>query len=266
MPPLLRFATYRDIASALARRLAERRPADALTPWPEEVIVPSRSVADAIAAELLGQIPEGVAGLQLQTLETLARRIVNDSGEYPRVAGAEERRLAMRVAARAIHDPMMESRGIAAMLERSYRDVRDGGLTLDELRSRARAQRAKLRNPERTHTILRAWSEYERLIAQMGALDPADLLLRARDVILRRAQEDRDWDGARARGSANPRSAPCAVAGFYDMTGVQLAFTDALDAAGLLSAVYIPAGSGEAYRFAQPLVRRFLDATPEAAE
>src|SRR5437762_126985 len=170
MPLLLRFARYRDIAADLARRLAEGRATegqvkDALAPWPEEVIVPSRGVAEAIAAELLGRIPAGIAGLQLQTLETLARRILNDAGEYPRVASEGERRLAMRTAARSISDPIMESRGIAAMLERSYRDVRDGGLTLDDFRARTRLQRAKLRNPERVRTILRAWSEYERLIA-----------------------------------------------------------------------------------------------------
>ena len=53
MPPLLRFARYRDIAADLARRLAEGRAADALAPWPEEVIVPSRGVADAKARYLV---------------------------------------------------------------------------------------------------------------------------------------------------------------------------------------------------------------------
>ena len=134
-------------------------------------------MASAIASALLSRLPNGVAGVRLQTLNDLARRIVNDAGEYPRVAGDAERRLAMRTAARAIDDPMMESRGMAAMLERSYRDVRDAGVTLADFDARAR--RATLRNARRTQLVMRAWREYERLIAQSGAIDPADLLGRA---------------------------------------------------------------------------------------
>src|SRR6185436_9537367 len=127
--------------------------------------------------------------------------------QYPRAASEGERRLAMRVAARSISDPMMESRGIASMLERSYRDVRDGGLTLDDFRARTRVQRTRLRNLEHVRTILRAWSEYERLIEQLGAIDPAELLARAGAVL--------GSCDAGARCYANQRSAPCAVAGFY---------------------------------------------------
>ena len=121
MPPLLRLARARDIAAEVAERLASGAG--------EEVVVASSGMAAAIASELLSRLPSGVAGVRLQTLNDLARRIVNDAGDYPRVAGDAERRLAMRTAARAIDDPMMESRGMAAMLERSYRDVRDSGVS-----------------------------------------------------------------------------------------------------------------------------------------
>ncbi|HEV2720894.1 MAG TPA: hypothetical protein VG323_12810, partial [Thermoanaerobaculia bacterium] len=174
-------------------------------------------MAASISAALLANDPNGNSGLRFSTLNDLARRIVNDAGEYPRVAGDAERRLAMRAAARAVDDEMMESRGMAAMLERSYRDVRDSGVTLADFDARAR--RAALRNARRTQLVIRAWREYERLIAQSGAIDPADLLGRAA-ALAKRAH-----------------LAPQIVAGFYDMTGAQLAFVESLP----LAAVFVPA-------------------------
>ncbi|HYU27292.1 MAG TPA: hypothetical protein VEO74_18920, partial [Thermoanaerobaculia bacterium] len=232
MPPLLRLARARDIAAEVAERLAGGAG--------EEVVVASSGMASAIASELLSRLPNGVAGVRLQTLNDLARRIVNDAGDYPRVAGDAERRLAMRTAARAIDDPMMESRGMAAMLERSYRDVRDAGVTLADFDGRAR--RATLRNARRTQLVMRAWREYERLIAQSGAIDPADLLGRASAIV------------------KHADVAPQIVAGFYDMTGAQLALVEALRDAGRLAAVLIPAGESDAYAFARPLIARFAGA------
>ncbi|MBV9492951.1 MAG: PD-(D/E)XK nuclease family protein [Acidobacteria bacterium] len=246
LAPLVRFASYREIAAAVAAHAAESAPRSGFA-WPTTAIVPSRGTADAIAAELLLQLPRGVAGLQLPMPEELAKTIVNDAGDYPRVATDAERRLAMRVATRSVDDPMMESRGIGSMLERAYRDVRDSGLTLDDLRTRVARARG-LRNAARTKAILRAWSEYEKLIAQIGAVDPSDILRRAAELI--------------GNGAAKGRFV---VAGFYDMTGVQLALVSALDRAGLLDAVYIPVGAGDAYRFAHPFVARFT-ATGRAAE
>ena len=232
MPPLLRLARSRDIAAEVAERLVRDPRA--------EVVAASSGMASAIAAELLALVPNGVAGVRLETLNDLARSIVNDAGEYPRVASEAERRLAMRAAARAVDDPMMESRGIGAMLERSYRDVRDAGVTLADFDARAR--RASLRNARRTQLVVRAWREYERLIAQSGAIDPADLLVRAAALVKRAPV------------------APQIVAGFYDMTGAQLALVEALRGAGKLAAVFVPAGESEAYAFARPLIAKFAGA------
>ena len=177
MPPsFLRSASYQEIATEIAARLAAGRAgADPLAPWAEEVVVASGGLANSIARELLARIPNGIAGLELQTLESLARRIVNAAGEFPRVANDAERRLAMRTAVRRVDDAMLESRGIAAMLERSYRDVRDSGFTLRAFERRVRSVERSLRNPRRTRTILEVWFEYERLISRLGAIDPADL-------------------------------------------------------------------------------------------
>jgi ATP-dependent helicase/DNAse subunit B len=238
--PLLHLARYRDIAAEVADRLI----ADGA-----EVLVASGGVASAIAAELLRRRPGGFAGLRIETIETFAARVVNAGGEFPRVAKDDERRLAMRMAVRSIDDPMMESRGIAGMIDRSWRDVRDGGATLADFESRAR--NARLRNAARTKLLVRAWREYERLIAQVDAIDPADLLRRAADII----------------ESGRISIAPQIVAGFYDMTGAQRRVVEALRTIGKLDAVYVPAYEGEAYRFAEPFVASFGEqAEPPAAK
>jgi CRISPR/Cas system-associated exonuclease Cas4 (RecB family) len=195
--PLLHHGSYRDLAAAVAARLSA-------SPQ-QEVIVASAGLANAITIELLRDGP-GLAGLRLHTIDNFARRLLNDAGEYPRPASDAERRLAMRAAVRTVDDPMMETRGIASMLERTYRDVRDGGLTLAELEPR----RPRLR------LALRVWREYERLIAQLGAIDPADLLGRA--------------------AALAPNAAPQLVAGFYDMTAMQKRLIDACN----VEATYIP--------------------------
>src|SRR4051812_6195078 len=133
MPPL-HFGPYNETASNVAATLTASRGDELLRPWSVEVIVASRGVSDAITRALLARDSRPIAALQLHSLEILARRILNDAGEYPRVATDAERRLAMRVASRAVDDPMMTGRGIASMLERTYRDVRDSGLTLKQLR------------------------------------------------------------------------------------------------------------------------------------
>jgi hypothetical protein len=228
----LRFAPYREIAREIASRLvALRGESDPLAPWPEEVIVPSRGVAEAIANELLTRLPRGIASLRLQTIEELATRLLVSS---PRVASDAERRLAMRVAIRENDHPMMESRGVAAMLERSYRDVHDSGITLAEITRRAVHARG-LRNARRTEAILRAWGEYEKLIAELNAIDAADRLALAADRI-------------------DDRVAPQILAGFYDTTGAQLAFIESLLKSGRMAAMWIPTEAP----FAQPFVRAVM--------
>ncbi|HWW61906.1 MAG TPA: PD-(D/E)XK nuclease family protein, partial [Thermoanaerobaculia bacterium] len=218
--PAPRFARYRDIAADVAERLAGSRGADPMRGWTLEVLVASRGIAEAIGNELVARFPDGVAGVRIRTLETLARDLLNDANEYPRVANDAERRLSMRTAVRAFDHPMMEGRGLAAMLERSYRDVRDGGVTLAELRERVGRARG-LRNPERTRLLLRVLTEYERLIDRLGAIDPSELLTR----------------GAALASSASEQL----VAGFYDMTDVQRRFVDSLRDAGKLVGEWIPA-------------------------
>src|SRR5213594_2511608 len=149
MPPLLQFARYREIAAEIASRLAARNG--------EEVIVASRGLAASATAELLRRSETTAVSVRLSMLDTFARRVVNDAGEYPHVATDAERRLAMRAAIAG---------GIAAMMEHSYRDVRDGGLGIDEFEKRARGVKT-LRNRRRTEMIVHAWRAYEKLIAAL---------------------------------------------------------------------------------------------------
>ncbi|HEY3054530.1 MAG TPA: PD-(D/E)XK nuclease family protein [Thermoanaerobaculia bacterium] len=231
--PLLTLAPYNVIASRVAERLAAGRGSrDPLAPWAEEVIVASAGVSQSIAAAMLQHFPNGVAALQLHTIDTLARRIVNAAGTFPRVATDEERRLAMRTAARSISDPLTATRGAAAMLERSYRDVRDSGVTLAEFSQRAGAARS-LRNRDRIRTVIKVWQQYERFIAKLEAVDPADVLRRA------------------AEGCA--ATPPQILAGFYDMTGAQLALIRTLQAVEKIAAVFVPVDDP----FAHPFIRHF---------
>lgn len=231
MPPL-RVAPYRDIAHDIAVRLvAHRGQADPLAPWDEEVLVPSRGMADAIAAELVALLPHGVAGLRIQTIEELAQRLLESAGRTRRVASDAERRLAMRTALRAANHPILESRGVAAMLERAWRDVRDSGLALQDLSRRAAT--ARLRHRQRTSAILSVWGEYERLIAALDAVDAADRLGEATRLV-------------------SPALPPQLLAGFYDMTGAQLALIEALLDASRLAAIWLPSDAP----FARPLLDR----------
>src|SRR5262249_7344492 len=68
----------------------------------------------------------------------------------------------------------------------------------------------------RTRLALRVWREYERLIAQLGAIDPADLLGRAAELA--------------------PNTNRPIVAGFYDTTAMQQRLIDALQP----EAIYVP--------------------------
>src|SRR5436309_227224 len=75
--PLLPLGRYRDLAAAVAARLSA-------SPQ-QEVIVASAGLAKAITAEpLRGRA--GVAGSRLHTIDAFARRLLNDAGDYPRVA------------------------------------------------------------------------------------------------------------------------------------------------------------------------------------
>jgi ATP-dependent helicase/DNAse subunit B len=238
--PSLHFAPYAALAAQIADRLAAgRNGADPLAAWPEGVIVASRGVAHTIGARLLKRFPAGVAGLELHSLETLAQRIVNAAGEYPRPASDAERRLAMRTAVKAVDDPMFETRGAAAMLERTYRDIRDSGLTLSAFADRTR-RAGSLRNADRLRVLIRACEEYERLIRALGATDPADILLRAAALV-----------------QAGAVVTPQILAGFYDMTGAQLRVIRALQEVERLAAIFVPADLEDAasYAFATPFVQ-----------
>ncbi|HEX2121603.1 MAG TPA: hypothetical protein VHL59_08180, partial [Thermoanaerobaculia bacterium] len=196
-------------------------------------------VADAIASAVVARTGRGVAALQMRSLDELARAIVNDAGEFPRVASEMERRLAMRMAARAVGDGLMDGRGVASMLERSYRDLRDSGLTLAEISPRG------LRHPRRTQTILRAFAEYERVIARLGAIDPADLLANATRLVTRATLR------------------PQLLAGFYDMTGAQLRFVESL--MGFASEIFVPTDLPFAQSFLSRVQRSTVNVERPAA-
>lgn len=234
------FGSYRELAAEIAQRLLAARGRDPLAPWSEDVIAASAGVASEINRRIAESEPAFPS--PAQPLEMLALRIVNAAGEFPRIANDAERRLAMRMAARSVADPLMETHGTAAMLERTYRDIRDSGITIREFARKTAS--APVRNRERVRTLIRAWDEYERLITKLGCIDPADLLSRAAALIL---------EGAAVRMQV--------VAGFYDMTGAQMQLISALRAVERLAAVYVPLHPHHprAYAFGRDFVHHFVD-------
>ena len=228
--PSLHFARYREIAQEIAALLAKTRE--------QEVIVSSGGLAASATAELIRLTASGVVSPRLAMIDSFARRVANEAGEYPRIASDPERRLAMRAAVAGIDDPMMETRGIAAMMERAYRDIRDSGLTLGEFEQRSRGVKS-LRNNRRTEMIVRVWKGYEKLIAHLHAVDSADVLARAATLI--------------ETGSVAVPSQ--IIAGFYDMTGAQLRVVHALEKTGKVAAIFVPAGDGIVYTFATQFVK-----------
>lgn len=218
--------TYRALATQLAETIHQQRPStfDAWLARPVPVLVPSRSAATGIAAALLERFPEGVSGVVMTTPEQFAQSLVNAAGEYPRVASDAERRLAMRAAVQGVGDPAFERRGAAAMAERTYRDIRDSGMTTAGFATQLR--KARTGNPARLAALCQAFETYDSHIARLGAIDPADLLRRAADLA--------------RRGSA----APLTIFGFYDVTRIQEGFIRALFAAGAVKSVYAPVETG----------------------
>ncbi|MGA7617033.1 MAG: PD-(D/E)XK nuclease family protein, partial [Thermoanaerobaculia bacterium] len=205
-------------------------------------IVPSHGVAESVAAAMMKHAPGGVAGLRLRLPEALALEILNAGGEYPRVASRAEQMLAMSVATERRRDETMQGRGMAAALLRSYRDVRDSGITLETLRRGARKLSGSTLRA-RLETAFDVWSVYETLIAASSAVDPADVLEMAATAI---------------RNGASV--APQILFGFYDATGIQLAFFNTLMEAGRLREIDVPV---ELHAGGVPpelsFVRRFLD-------
>jgi len=128
MKPTLVFGSYRTIAATLAEDLRARLDAGKRA----EIIVPTRSAAEALLSRLADALP--TTRLEVHSIETLATRIVNDAGRYPRLASDQERELAMELAARTVDPALAATPGITSMLLHSERDVRDSGIALSDLR------------------------------------------------------------------------------------------------------------------------------------
>lgn len=223
-PLELHFGRTRDLLLPLAQRIAglyEERIREGglveILHRPIEVLVPSRAFAESLSASLLDLIPQGIAGVEMRTPETLALRTLREAGEYPRVASPEEQLLAMRSAVAAAGGTLQGVEGAGALLLRSWRDVRDSDRTLEDL--------ARLRPNKRSQiaALTDAWQRYQTHLSSLGAIDPAELLRRAAVLLA-----DASVTGQQI------------VFGFYDATGIQERLLFALHRAGALDSFWIP--------------------------
>lgn len=235
LPPLF-LGAYSSLADALAERIAKDRSDRGevtLTQWlarPIEIIVPSRGVMSAIEESLVRLFRGPVAGIELRTPDSFARKLLEQAGELVRVAPDLVQQLAMEAAAIRRLDSELQSPGIGSLLRRSYRDLRDGGVTLAEAQPRLR--RADLVVP-----ALEVWKEYGAILSRSGTIDPADLLARAMMLL------------PQLEGS------PQIIFGFYDATRMQERLFEALASSQRLDSVWVPVVPSEDTRFAQ----RFLE-------
>jgi RecB family exonuclease len=242
-PPIsLHFGRYHDLTGPLAERIESLRPTGGSLAEhlgnPVELIVPSRAAATAVARALLARSPGGVAGVELRTPESFALAVLQRTGRYPRIAGESHKRLAMIAAAKKARAPLRAVDGLAPLLARSWRDVRDSDLSIDELRARTpRASRPKL------YALTEVWQRYEGAVHAAGLLDPADLL-RETAWMLERGETDVSRQ---------------IVFGFYDLTGLQQKLIFALHRAGALDSFWIPVPLADGsiapgYDYARPLI------------
>jgi len=179
----------------------------------------------------------------MRSVETLALQILNAEGEFPRSATDQEQRLATAIAADETLPGDLRTPGINSMLYRTYRDIRESGLSISMLAKRASSIGGLI------DRVVPVFRELESLLTSKGAWDPSDLLTRAALRI--------------ATGS---RVAPQILFGFYDVTGVQERLLNAMSDAGLLCGVYLPVPLQEgqvpsAYQFSAPFVSRTLSQT-----
>lgn len=214
------FGTYHELTLALARRLAgELGSCDplVLVAHPVGIIVPSSGVAHAIADELTKTLRKPIAGIAIQTIDSLARTIVARTGKLPRIASEIERRLTLDA---SIDPSLATTPGIRVMLDRTLRDVRDSGTSLTELSNRSARSNDR---PRMLSRLIETWRQQDLLLARTKSIDPATLL----------EQATRALDGG-------IRIPPQILFGFYDATGIQLALIEALRRADLLDSIQVP--------------------------
>lgn len=238
--------TYASIIDAAAADIAARRVSGDLASWlrePIEVLVPSAAVASALTRAIVAK-SGGTAGVRIETIETLTARILTLAGIHRRVATGDERSIAMQLALRAeeADDAIFSTPGIPTLLERSWRDAADSGVTLQDLRRRAD------RHPdwERFAHVLSIWARYEKLLASIASSDPASILQQAIDAV------------------PTLPLPPRMIVGFYDVTQLQERFLRALKEHQRIAAIYLPCRfeadePAPPYAFATRLVRRLLD-------
>lgn len=241
-PLEIHFGRTRDLLAPLAQRIAVLHAArfrsgglTELLRHPLEVLVPSRAFAESLTSALLEIRPEGLAGIEIRTPETLALRILNRAGKHPRVATPAEQLLAMRAAAAGTRGSLQGVEGAGALLLRTWRDVRDSDRTLEDLSRARREERSRIA------PLAAAWQRYEEHLRAFGAIDPADL-----------------FRSAAAALQDEGRVEPQVVFGFYDATGVQQRFLFALHRAGGLDSFWIPVprprGEDDVYGYAHRFI------------
>ena len=247
-----------DLENAFAKRLKEL----AARREPVAVVAPSRRMAERL--ERLAAVEKGLAlvGIEFHTFHSLALAVAGDAG---RLVGDP-----------VFHDRLVDSllshqpdlgrifggearpRALASALRASLRDLIDAGV-LTEILEEFFGDELPVPEEERGRfrALIRLACAYQERLHGLGLLSPSDLIGRA-------AQQAGDSEHLR-------RFKEIIYYGFYDLTGLQLEFFEAVSAA-FPTRLYFPFRRGHpAFRFVenffeQKLLAHGSEAVPRCAE
>lgn len=245
------YGPFRDLEEAFAERLVElrrKRPCG-----PIAVVAPSRRLADRLQRLLAAERGLSLLGVEFHTFFSLAcalvdeaggpaGRVVTDAAFHDRLMDGL---LDKEGAAAAVFKGEVRPRALAAAVRASVRDLIDAGVDAGELEEHFGSE--LLKEPyerERLAALLRLLQEYERRLGELGVVTASGLTRLAT---------------AAASSSAKLKSfAEVLYYGFYDLTGLQLDFFEAVTGSSP-SVLFFPYEKGHpAYKFADAFFEQKL--------
>ena len=249
---VLRADGYAALEDALAREVRRAREADPLRPI--DLLVGSNFLGAHLRRSLarrLGAIAEVRAGTFLDLARARAERELAGEGKRPLPPLGDELIIGGVVAslpAGGYFEPVRETPGFRAALLASIRDLEDARWTPADLRGRIGSVRLEAGVRRKLETFAGIFESYERERLARRLYDRSDLLVRA-------AESRIGGDGPAGAPSGTARGGLFLVYGFYDLNELQWRLLEAR-ARESETIVFLPAGEGSAFTFAEPLMRR----------
>lgn len=245
------YGPFHELEPAFAERLKEL--IQAHPAGPIAVVAPSRALADRL--ERLLAIEEGLPllGVEFHTFHSLAAGLVEEAGGAPGRVVTDpafhdrlmDQLLDQEGAASAVFRGGIRPKALASAVRSSVRDLIDAGVDAGELDEYFGAELVKEpRERENLSALLRLLRAYEQRLNELGIVTGSGLTRFATETATA---------SAKLNGFAE-----IIYYGFYDLTGLQLEFFEAVTGAHP-SVLYFPYVKGHpAFRFADALFEQKL--------